>query len=78
MGLLPAKRAQSVQWSSGYDFCLTFEIPPKLLGFTEGLQFDPGLNHLLLGMRIIYVDSQLHIVLSIAINMVLSSHLSNP
>ena len=30
-----------VQWSSGYDFCLT---PVRN---TEGLQFDPGLDHFL-------------------------------
>ena len=29
----------AVQWSSGYDFCLT---PVRN---TEGLQFDPGLDH---------------------------------
>ena len=30
-----------VQWSSGYDFCLTWN-QERLR--TEGLQFDPGLN----------------------------------
>jgi hypothetical protein len=32
-----------VQWSSGYDFCLTLH--------TEGLQFDPGLNHLFVSVH---------------------------
>ena len=30
-----------VQWSNGYDFCLTFVMT------TEGSRFDPGLNHFL-------------------------------
>ena len=34
----------AVQWSSGYDFCLT----SRVLVTTEGLQFDPGLNHFFL------------------------------
>jgi hypothetical protein len=34
------KAFDMVQWSSGYDFCLTFSV------ITEGLQFDPGLNQL--------------------------------
>ena len=33
-----------VQWSSGYDFCLTYSIHMGSYN-TEGLQFDPGLNH---------------------------------
>ena len=40
-----------VQWSSGYDFCLTFV-------FTEGLQFDPGLNHIFPKIFFIYFDQQ--------------------
>ena len=32
--------SSTVQWSSGYDFCLT------TVRDTEGLQFDPGLDHL--------------------------------
>jgi hypothetical protein len=31
-----------VQWSNGYDFCLTCVL------FTEGSRFDPGLNHFLM------------------------------
>ena len=37
--LVQKKRDDAVQWSSGYDFCLT------LVKNTEGLQFDPGLDH---------------------------------
>jgi len=37
-----------VQWSSGYDFCLTLRCAAEAcLRCTEGLQFDPGLNHFL-------------------------------
>ena len=39
MMLVQKKRDDAVQWSSGYDFCLT------LVKNTEGLQFDPGLDH---------------------------------
>ena len=34
-----------VQWSSGYDFCLTVAMSTMT---TEGPRFDPGLNHFLL------------------------------
>jgi hypothetical protein len=34
--------SSTVQWSSGYDFCLT-----SMMCLTEGLQFDPGLDHFL-------------------------------
>jgi hypothetical protein len=39
MDCIPHVHVTEVQWSNGYDFCLT-----RVLS-TEGSRFDPGLNH---------------------------------
>ena len=39
MDYIPHVHVTEVQWSNGYDFCLTCVM------FTEGSRFDPGLNH---------------------------------
>ena len=49
MDCIPHVHVTEVQWSNGYDFCLTCVLS------TEGSRFDPGLNHFFVFFGIGYV-----------------------